>query len=80
MDIEKEKIKIADEFTPMGPKKAAMDLSGLFPIPEKMTSEENIKRESSDLKRESGGLKSNRSRREDDRSWETLENSKSKKF
>lgn len=72
MEVEAEKIKVAEEFTPMSPKKPSIDLSGLFPVLD-------VKLDSN-IKRESDGLKSDRTKRQDDRSWETLDNSKSKKF
>jgi hypothetical protein len=72
MTIDNKVATLADDFVREPSKKIDMSLSGVFTIPPdpKEFKEANIRRDTSDLD-------SIRSRREDDRSWETVENSRS---
>jgi len=66
--------RVADDFTKV-PDKSSMDLSGVFKNPYAQ-----FENEEKDIKRDSSSIKSKRAKREDDRTWETLENLKSRKY
>lgn len=79
----KSSVEVAPDFTSL-PKKSEgnLDLTGIFKIPE---NPENYRDADGhlrdrDVKRSSDDIKAQRKTRQDDRSWETLSNSKSKKM
>ena len=76
---EQEEIKISQDFVPVGNKKTqeiSESLKGVFAVPK---SPEEAEKEKS-MKKDSAEIRSERKTRKDDRSWETLSNSRSKKY
>jgi len=72
-------IKISQDFVPAGTdevKKASDSLKGIFAVPKSI---EELGEEKS-IKKDSSQIKSEKKSRSDDRSWETVENSRSKKY
>lgn len=76
---ESRNIKISQDFIPAGTdrvKKASASLKGIFAVPK---SPEELGDEKS-MAKDSSKIKTERKNRSDDRSWETVENSRSKKY
>jgi len=76
MNITFNEPEIADDFLKGSPVESKLDLSGIFKMPE---NPEDYKE--AEIKRDSDYLRDpNRARREDDRSWETVSNARSRKW
>jgi hypothetical protein len=71
-------IRVAQDFVKEPTKNINLSLEGLFPVPQNPKDVERSERE--DIRRDASHLGSPRIKREDDRSWETVGNAKSKKY
>lgn len=71
-------IKVAQDFVREPSKKTNLSLEGLFTIPQ--NPDDVKKSERDDIRRDASHLSSPRTKREDDRSWETVGNARSRKY